>query len=529
MVAEQGGRGDELRVEIEPAGLGADFTDRVRAVILSHPDLRVLLEDGGYRLLDIQPLDRADGKRREETDEEWFRATGYDYTHDRTVEAIGRVDSPEHLEITDYDRQPLPSAEEFELAVRLLAEDPDWGQGLGEELLAMAHVPPVIAVEQPDGRTRRTIGVVLVPPDGRGRFRVASVDIFRREITEVEPRGGENGQCGFTPAGQATTRNTPGQAWVSVWQGGTRLWRMLVKRPAGSSGTNGSGIELRYVDYRDERVLWQAHVPILNVHYDGDACGPYLDWQNEESPFQANGTDPVPGFRLCSSPAMSILESGSDGGNFTGVAVFVDGPEVVLLSEMQAGWYRYISSWRFHVDGTIKPRFGFTAVTYPCVCNRHHHHCYWRLDFDIHTPGNNVVAEFNDPPLVQAWGNWHDKMYEIQRSRDYGRSRKWRVTNRRSGAAYEIVPGHDDGVASTMPDWPFPQGDVWLVRYKPGAEIDNGVVATGPPYEANIATFVNGENINGQDVVVWYGAHFTHDVTAHAGHVVGPDLVPVNW
>ena len=115
-------------------------------------------------------------------------------------------------------------------------EDPDWGQGLGEELLAMAHVPPVIAVEQPDGRTRRTIGVVLVPPDGRGRFRVASVDIFRREITEVEPRGGENGQCGFTPAGQATTRNTPGQAWVSVWQGGTRLWRMLVKRPAGSSG-----------------------------------------------------------------------------------------------------------------------------------------------------------------------------------------------------------------------------------------------------------------------------------------------------
>jgi hypothetical protein len=30
---------------------------------------------------------------------------------------------------------------------------------------------------------------------------------------------------------------------------------MLVNRPAGSSGTNGSGIELRYVDYRDKRVL----------------------------------------------------------------------------------------------------------------------------------------------------------------------------------------------------------------------------------------------------------------------------------
>jgi hypothetical protein len=33
--------------------------------------------------------------------------------------------------------------------------------------------------------------------------------------------------------------------------------------------------------------------------------------------------------------------------------------------------------------------------------------------------------------------------------------------------------------------------------------------------------------------VVWYGAHFTHDVRAGhhgvGGHVVGPDLVPVNW
>ena len=80
-----------------------------------------------------------------------------------------------------------------------------------------------------------------------------------------------------------------------------------------------------------------------------------------------------------------------------------------------------------------------------------------------------------------------------------------------------------------MPDWPFGQGDVWITRYKPNAEVDNGVVATGPPYEANIGNFVNGEHIHGRDVVVWYGAHFTHDVAAHAGHVVGPDLVPVGW
>jgi Cu2+-containing amine oxidase len=67
------------------------------------------------------------------------------------------------------------------------------------------------------------------------------------------------------------------------------------------------------------------------------------------------------------------------------VAVYVDvgQQEIVLVSEMQAGWYRYISEWRLHVNGTIKPRFGFGAVNNSCVCNAHHHHVYWRLNFDV--------------------------------------------------------------------------------------------------------------------------------------------------
>lgn len=522
----------ELRVEIEPAAPEEASLRQLSDRVMGHPRLLDRLRGADARLLGVRPIDRDDDKSPEADarPSEWFRATLYDYANDRAIEATGRLSEPDDLEVEEYGRQPLPSREEFELAVRLLSEDRQWGQALQDQAMTpISHVPPVIGLEQPDGRTRRAIGVVLVPPEGRGRFRVAAVDTSRGEIFEVEPSGGDRGDCGVQPVDQETVSDTPGEAWISVWQGNTRLWRFLARRPAGSSGTNGSGIELRYVDYRDKRVLWQAHVPILNVSYDQNACGPFLDWQNQETPFQADGTDPVPGFRLCDTPAESILESGSDAGNFTGVAVFVDGQEVVLLSEMQAGWYRYISSWRFHADGTMKPRFGFSAVQFPCVCNRHHHHCYWRLDFDIRTPAPNVVAEFNDPPLAAGWGNWHDKTYEIQRPRDPDRHRKWRVTDSSSGAAYEIVPGSNDGMATASPDWPFPQGDVWIVHWKPGAEIDNGVVATGPPFEANIGNFVNGELVHNQDVVIWYGAHFTHDVTEHAGHIVGPDLVPVNW
>jgi hypothetical protein len=228
---------------------------------------------------------------------------------------------------------------------------------------------------------------------------------------------------------------------------------------------------------------------------------------------------------------MTITDTGSDTGNFLGVGIYVLANEVVFVSEMEAGWYRYISQWRLAANGTIRPRFAFAAVEHPCACNVHHHHVYWRFDFDIRTAGNNRVREFNDPPLISS-SKWHDKRFEMRRPRDFTRKRRWRVENTRTGEGYEIVPNTEDGVATAFPDWPFGRGDVWILRYR-GSEIDDGVVAIGPPYEADIDRWVNGEAIYDHDVVIWYGGHFTHDVNhdgpAQHGHILGPDLKPVNW
>jgi len=120
----------------------------------------------------------------------------------------------------------------------------------------------------------------------------------------------------------------------------------------------GSGVDRRYVDYRGRRVLYQAHVTILNVLYDG-RCGPYRDWQYQEGMIDASGAEVAPGFLLCPTPAKTILDTGSDDGTFLGVAIYVQGQEVVLVSEMQVGWYRYLSEWRLCAGGTIRPRFGF--------------------------------------------------------------------------------------------------------------------------------------------------------------------------
>lgn len=168
--------------------------------------------------------------------------------------------------------------------------------------------------------------------------------------------------------------NRAGAARVTVKRDGETLWRLVVVRPAATSGDQASGVELRAVSYRGKRVLRRAHVPILNVRYDGNACGPYRDWQNEEGRFKAPRRARRTWLPAMPQPATTVVENGDDHGDFAGVAVCVDGDEVVLVSELEAGWYRYVSRWHLHANGTIRPWFGFGAVHHSCVCHTHHHH-----------------------------------------------------------------------------------------------------------------------------------------------------------
>jgi hypothetical protein len=528
---------EELSLDIRPFGPDPAVLQQLAASVLEHPALRKALQRTRHTLLSVEPIE-PDRKLARPRAADRFRATICDYTNNRTLLADGPLRDPDRLEITESGLQPPPSPEEFARAVAVLERHRELGPALRQgRLKPYEPMPPLVVDDEAGGGLERVLAVGLLPADGKRGHEIVGVNMAGRSVIRFDNRAPATAQahnpiCGQPNAGQGTaSKGTAGQVWVTVSLGGTVLWRFLAVRPAASSGTNGSGVELRYVDYRGKRLLYRAHVPVLNVKYDNNACGPYLDWQYQEGMIQAAGADVAPGFRLCSGPAQTILDTGNDAGNFLGVGIYVQGLEVVLVSEMQAGWYRYVSEWRLHADGTIRPRFGFGATSSSCVCAVHHHHAYWRLDFDVRTPGNNAVREFNDPPLIGR-SKWHTKRFETQRPRDPGRKRRWRVRNTATGEAYDIVPGPDDGVATSSPDWPFPQGDVWLVRYR-GTEIDNGVTAIGPPYEANIGNFVNGESIEDTDVVVWYGAHATHDVSHEPpgsfGHVVGPELRRVKW
>ena len=472
--------------------------------------------------------------RREADARAPFQATVFDPATNRALRVSGRLDAdaPDgvaDLEVEPTAVRPRPGRAEPRAAAAVLRAHPEMA-GRADALL-YAPMPPLADVELADGTSVRRPTLGIYDAAGSPKHQIVAVDVAA-------------GQVDFAPAGVAAPTDDdceahlpepvestpdsegPARVRVRVLRGATEIWNLVVVRPRDSEPQalgKGSGVELRQVRHRGRLVLSRAHVPILNVLYtDGTT---YRDWQNEETPFHATGTDPVgEGFRVCTKPPATILEAGNDKGNFQGVALHYEDGELRIVSEVQAGWYRYVSDWRLRDDGVIKPRFGFAGTRNPMTCKPHQHHVYWRLDFDIDGAKADVVAQRGklgaatqtDVPVVR----------ETKRRRGPA-ARSWRIKDKSSGRGYRIVPGPADGTADT-----YGVADLWLLRYHKNQYDDGVSVVGGTPADTQVRLdkYLTHESIDGADVVVWYAAHFMHDEhdpTPHQGHLVGPDLLPL--
>jgi len=516
--------------------------------------VQALLKGAKYRLLEFAYIDN-ENKSVTAQPPARFRVGFYDYTNDRSIVAESDFAGRAPIIVREEYRNPTPNDDEFNEAVSILQKDQGYSSKLAAgSIKTFQPMPPTTIL---DGTTERLINIGLRVSNS-DHTEVVSVSIRRGEVIRYRENAppsskASSGSCGVASAGQSSTaQNTAGQYQLTVSDGQNALWEMLIIRPSASSGTSKSGIEVRNVKYRGKSVLKRGHVPVLNVQYTPQTCGPYRDWQWQEDAFAtpSNSTDPVPGIRLVPTGGVptTVLETGVDAGNFRGVAVYQqdvgNGVEVVLITELQAGWYRYIHEWRFGSDGTIRPRYGFGATINSCVCDVHQHHAYWRFDFDIVGTNNRVFQMERGRKFLQPVDT------EISRNKNIATNRSLLIQNSTGDEAYALVPNKTDGVVDT-----FGVNDFWVLRYKnltvpSGAnpnlinEIDDGETcinctnSTGP---IRIDPFINGESVVDQDVVVWYGAHFIHNDGGNlidpnrspevitGSHVVGPDLRPVRW
>ncbi|HEX5735018.1 MAG TPA: hypothetical protein VF131_19465 [Blastocatellia bacterium] len=513
----------EHTITITPWGPDQQTIDAAKARVTAHPDVVKYLRGTLNRMLSFDFIDndtKATGRSEPPTR---FRATMFDYSNNRTVIAEGGFyDSS--MEVTLSDFQPNPSPEEFQAAIDIVAADPDLGPAIiGRKYEPYSSMPPLIA--DPSiikGKPERTLTLGLFPMNDKYSHEVIGVNMVRRTVVRFAngaPPSSNAGElnCGVPSAGQgSTSRGVAGQAEIVISRDGVEFWRFLCIRPSASSGNNASGIELRDVRYMGKMVLSRANAPILNVQYERNACGPFRDWSWQEGMFSAPGND-VPGtnggIRMCTSAPGSVLDNGTDFGNYRGVAVW-DREEVRLVSEMNAGWYRYISEWRFHDDGVIQPLFGYGATTNSCVCRIHVHHVYWRFDFDLVTAANNNLYENKDGIRKQI-------ATEGILLRN-GITQNWVVENSVTGESVIIEPGPLDGNADK-----FGKYDLVFLLNKFPLQIDDS--GTGAGSAANIEPFVNGESLANQDVVVWYAGHWRHEhfdgpIPGGPNHGGGPNV-----
>jgi primary-amine oxidase len=227
------------------------------------------------------------------------------------------------------------------------------------------------------------------------------------------------------------------------------------------------------------------------------------------------------------------------------------GESLSVFMASQLGAYTYINQWEFHDDGTIEPRLGLTGqlqrfgsgAAYAPYGSRlnptseataiyglsHMHNVYYRLDFDIGGAANDAVERLSFQPssapspvsscaapgtcginvatpirteaaqdlIPDAYTTW--RIYDKRLTNSDGRT-----------IGYELIPrisGLWSGRTSTTEPWAA--HEVWVTRY---SSCEMLAVGNFPPHirsscdsaPANVSAMVNGESVDGEDVVVWY-------------------------
>ncbi len=208
----------------------------------------------------------------------------------------------------------------------------------------------------------------------------------------------------------------------------------------------------------------------------------------------------------------------------------LNGYNLSLFSVSTSGDYNYITQWVFQDDGAIVPTVGAAGqlqrygsdpqygwITGPIPIS-HFHNYWWRLDFDIDGLANDLVEEiqFNQTdsgrrytvavrPLTVETAAVHNP--QLMRS---WRVRDTVVKNSENRPISYQIEGLSSGHDFIGPDFePFSQSDLYVTR----AHVCERFPSHNPTLNGcgdDVTDFVNGEDVNGQDVVVWYGVTFHH-------------------
>lgn len=229
-----------------------------------------------------------------------------------------------------------------------------------------------------------------------------------------------------------------------------------------------------------------------------------------------------------------------------------------LFSVSKVGEYIYMPEWTFYSDGRMQPRMVATGALqrFGTSGNEQHgwlmannkiglshmHNFFWRLDFDLDGTGDNdVFQELNyGASGGKRYATVNQFTTETARSVNPQTMRSWLVkdgntTNSKGHAiAYEIRLS-EAGQREVGPDYePFTHNDIYLTKAHDCERIASHNTRIFSCDTDNLSEYVNGESLEGQDLVSWVAVSFYHmprseDAPQMDAHVSKFDLIPRDW
>ncbi|GAB3434043.1 copper amine oxidase [Flindersiella endophytica] len=224
----------------------------------------------------------------------------------------------------------------------------------------------------------------------------------------------------------------------------------------------------------------------------------------------------------------------------------LQGNDFAVFAISQIGWYTYVTEYRFSDDGTITPRLGATGslpgdsievedrkqawpigVRSSRFSPNHSHLAYWRLDFDVNGPKDDVVEQYDFTGNGTRKISMHRKVYGKEGAATIQPMRWWRVVDPKQrnsdlhAKSWEIVNDQSSQVRGPAAE-SWSHNDMYVTQRKKCETLveDNG--GESPNCATSVDKFVNGERVT--DPVLWVGVSFHH-----VPRDEDEDPMPMHW
>jgi primary-amine oxidase len=312
----------------------------------------------------------------------------------------------------------------------------------------------------------------------------------------------------------------------------------------------------------------EVHVPYLKGtprFLDGSATG-FGGAALQLSPQECEGGTLVP--FPTTDPSNFCIRNADGGYAWKFEDEFRRAEAIELFQSSQFGLYNYINAWTFKSDGSIEVRFGLTGslqetaagsryLPYgarlnpesepdPIVAISHVHAVYYRLDFDLDGPGNDLVSRrvftpstspspddtgaANSCSVAGTCGtvSFVPITTEAAHTISVAKQNSWVIEDKTTRNAdgrrigYELIP-HLTGIwhGRTTADEPWSGDELWVTAFnRCELNVVGNVVGAadgrsplpadcGTPAR-NLQAMVNGQSTDGKNIVVWYANRLLH-------------------